>query len=427
MCLNPGDIIGGHYRIQNQLGRGGFGSTYLAEELHLPNNPVRVVKEIIPLSNNPCVLQEAEIRFHREAIALHDLGTHPQIPQLFERFQENGKFYLVQEFIEGQPLSEILIPGRRLNEEEVVELLRGILEVLRFVHQRARPVIHRDLKPSNLIQRQQDRKIVLIDFGAVKEISTLDVTSSGEVTPTVAIGTPGYMPAEQLKGHPSYSSDIYAVGIIGIQAITGLNPNDLLSAPRTGEIILRYRLPDQPEVKVSNRLATVLDTMVRYHFKDRYQSVDAVLLALANIMPSPRPKPSVWNLLRQAAIMPSPRPEPSTWNLLRQAAIIGSCGWLLAMLLFRFLETVWISAALWLLISGGLIFGAFARSSVVKTLRLFVIAVIATRVTYFVLPPNSPFWNSNDTSLQLLLVVVLLLASLSGLFAFILLFISKKY
>lgn len=249
MCLNPRDIVGGRYRIKCQLGSGGFGSTYLAEDIYLPNEPERVVKQIIPLSNEPSVLQEAEERFNNEAIALHRLGTHPQIPQLFGRFQENGKFYLVQEFIEGQPLSEKLIPGKQLNEEEVIELLRGILEIIKFVHQQR--VIHRDIKPSNLIQRQQDGKIVLIDFGAVKEISTLAVTSQGQVTPTISIGTPGYMAAEQLHGQPKYNSDVYAIGIIGILAITGLGPKELLSDTKTCEIVWRYSIPGQPVIQVS--------------------------------------------------------------------------------------------------------------------------------------------------------------------------------
>lgn len=415
MCLNPGDIIGGHYRIKGQLGRGGFGSTYLAEEMHLPNNPERVVKEITPSSNDPCVLQEAEKRFNKEALALYCLGTHPQIPQLFERFQENGKFYLVQELISGQPLSEELTPGRQLNEEKVIELLQGILEVLKFVHQQE--VIHRDIKPSNLIRRKQDGKIVLIDFGAVKEISTLAVTYPGKVTPTASIGTEGYMPAEQAYGQPKYNSDVYAVGMIGIQAIMGLNPKNLSSDKDTGEIIWRYSIPGKPMVQVSDSLATVLDKMVRYHFSDRYQSADDVLQALDDVL--------------QASTVQKPPPplkqESSTWELLRQAAIAGSGSWLLAMTLVSFIVTVWISAALWLLISGYLIFGVFAKnSSILKKIWLFITAVIATGATFFLLPQNFHNWIIIKAWSKVLLVVVLL-AIVSGLFAFIILVISQSF
>ena len=171
MCLNRGDTIGGRYQIDRSLKNGGVGTTYVARDIHLPDNRECVVKQIIPKSNNPLGLDEVRKRFKREAQALSDLGRHSQIPQLFAYFEENGKFYLVQEFIEGHPLNEELASGRQLNETEVIELLLGILEVLDFVHQRQ--IIHRDIKPHNLIRREQDQKIVLIDFGAVKEIRNL--------------------------------------------------------------------------------------------------------------------------------------------------------------------------------------------------------------------------------------------------------------
>lgn len=213
MSLNLGDFLGQYYKIVRKLGQGGFASTYLAQNTALPGDPLWVVKEITPKPNDPSVLQKAKERFEQEAQALYRLGQHPQIPQLAQRFQENEKFYLVQEFIEGQPLNDILTPDNKLSEREVVELLRDILEVVKVVHEYK--VIHRDITPSNLIRRKQDGKIVLIDFGAVKEISTLAVTSSGQISVTEAIGTAGYMPAEQFNCHPRFNSDIYAVGMIG--------------------------------------------------------------------------------------------------------------------------------------------------------------------------------------------------------------------
>ncbi len=151
-------------------------------------------------------------------------------------------------------------------------------------------------------------------------------------------------------------------------------------------------------IQVSNWLATVLDKMVRYHFNERYQSADAVLQDLQD--------------LTVQHPTPPPRQETSTWELLRQAAITGSCGWLLAMLLFSFIGTVWISAAFWLLILGCVIFGVFAKNcSIYRKTWLFIIAFIATGATYFVLPRNFQFWYSNNTSPQILLVG-LLLASL---------------
>jgi serine/threonine-protein kinase len=149
-----------------------------------------------------------------------------------------------------------------------VKLLHDILEVLVFVHQQN--LIHRDLKPSNIRRRESDRKIVLIDFGAVKEITTQVVNPQGQTIIPTQIGTPGYMPTEQAMGQPTLRSDIYAVGVIAIQALTGINPDPrrggLPTHPQTKEIIWRDR------VSVSPKLANIIDKMVRYDHNQRYQS-----------------------------------------------------------------------------------------------------------------------------------------------------------
>lgn len=267
-------ILSGRYQIISELGRGGFGKTYLAEDRQLPGNPRCVVKQLKPLNKDPLLLKTARRLFDTEAEVLYKLGNHDQIPRLFAHFEENQEFYLVQEYIEGHSLSEELAPERHFDEPEVVELLQGILEVLEFVHKQG--VIHRDIKPSNLIRRKSDNKIVLIDFGAVKQISTQTVTSPGHTAMTIAIGSPGYVANEQLAGHPRFSSDIYAVGMIGIQALTGLFPKQLQD-PKTSEIIWREK------VKVSPGLAYVLDKMVRYDFRDRYDSASSVIADLKNL------------------------------------------------------------------------------------------------------------------------------------------------
>ena len=172
-------------------------------------------------------------------------------------------------------MTEELPLGKQLSEGEVVELLENILTVLEFVHQQQ--VIHRDIKPSNLIRRHNDNKIVLINFGAVKQISTQTVNVEGHTTMTIAIGSPGYVSNEQLAGNPRFSSDIYAVGMISIQALTGLNPKQLPQDPKTSEIIWRDK------AQVSPSLAYVLDKMVRYDFRDRYNSAKSVLGDLKNL------------------------------------------------------------------------------------------------------------------------------------------------
>ncbi len=279
----PADtILRSRYKIITLLGKGGFGETYLAEDLDIPTNPKpkRVVKLLYPQNRNPQVLQLAKDLFDREAEVLYRLGQlSEQIPKLFAHFEENGEFYLVQEFVDGHDLSTELTPGKQLSEAEVVKLLQEILEVLAVVHQHK--IIHRDIKPQNIMRRRQDGKLVLIDFGAVKEIQGMTI-SQGQITSTVCIGTPGYMPNEQAKGKPNLCSDVYAVGILGIQALTGINPHQLPEDSTTGEVIWRQW------TNVGDRLAGVLTNMVRSNHGQRYQTAAE---ALQILIPPPPPPP----------------------------------------------------------------------------------------------------------------------------------------
>lgn len=255
------------FEIIKKLGSGGSGDTYLAIDLDLPGQPHCVVKHFHPKDSSPAVLPIAKKLFDREAEVLYQLGNdHEQIPRLFAHFNEDGDFYLVQEFIDGHALTQEIVPGQPLNENTVLNLLKDILEVLAFVHQHN--IIHRDIKPQNLMRRYSDRKIVLIDFGSIKKIGALGAGL------TIAVGTPGYMPSEQAKGKPKLCSDIYALGMIGIQALTGLIPEQLPEDPNTGEVIWRDK------AQVSDALANVLDTMVRDRYSQRYQSATEALEAL---------------------------------------------------------------------------------------------------------------------------------------------------
>ena len=293
-------LIGGRYQIVTTLGSGGFGQTYLAEDKHQFNLRC-VVKKLQPLSLSPETWSIATQLFQREAKIQYRLGHHPQIPQLLAYFQEQQKFYLVQELIKGHDLRTELPPGKQLSELSVIALLQDILEPLVFVHQQQ--VIHRDLKPPNLIRRHQDGKIVLIDFGSVKELAVTKVLNPrGETQIVTSIGTPGYMPSEQSTGKARLSSDVYAVGIIGIQALTGKMPQELKEDPETAEIIWRE------EITVSPELAFVLDKMVRYDFRQRYPSAQSALEALQQLNPNQSSSPS----LAQSSkiLIPSSRKVP---------------------------------------------------------------------------------------------------------------------
>ena len=286
-----GRILRNHYQIIKFLGKGGFGHTYLAKDLDLPGHPQCVVKHLKPQNADPALLLIAKRLFETEAQTLYKLGSlHDQIPKLSAHFEENGEFYLVQYFIAGHDLTKELIPGKKLSESYTITLLHNILEILAIVHQQK--VIHRDIKPDNLMRRQ-DGKIVLIDFGAVKEISTIVVNAQGQTSLTIAIGTPGYMPSEQAKGKPRFASDIHAVGMIGIQALTGEHPFNLREDTQTGEVIWRN------QAQVSNNLANVLDKMVRDNFSQRYQNAEEALQAILSLLSPPPPPP------------PPPTPTPT--------------------------------------------------------------------------------------------------------------------
>ncbi|NEP56880.1 MAG: tetratricopeptide repeat protein [Symploca sp. SIO2G7] len=274
MHSGSGQTIGGRYKIISQLGQGGFGRTFIAVDQHLPDQQQCVVKQLKPQATDPSTLQIARRLFDTEAKVLYQLGIHEQIPRLFAFFEENQEFYLVQELIEGNDLSQELTTGKRLNEDQVIALLKDILEILEFVHEQK--VIHRDINPHNIIRRKQDGKLVLIDFGAVKQVST-QVIQGGKTNFTVAIGTPGYRPSEQANGNPRLSSDIYAVGIIAIQSLTGLQSYQLPTDQDTGEISWQNQATVKPE------LARVLDKMVRYDFRERYQSAGSCLQVLKDL------------------------------------------------------------------------------------------------------------------------------------------------
>jgi CHASE2 domain-containing sensor protein len=265
-------VLNHRYRLLHVLGSGGFGRTYVAEDVQQVDKPKCVIKQLKPASQDSAFLEVARRLFFNEVEILRKLGGHDRIPTLLEKFEEDDQFYLVQEYVEGQALSEELATLKQLPESEVIAILRDVLEILEFVHQNN--IVHRDIKPSNLVRRRHDRRIVLIDFGAVKEIQTQLLQGSGQTNLTVGIATQGYGPTEQLAGKPRYNSDIYALGITAIQALTGLHPSQLPTHPTTGEVIWRDR------AEVTPWLARILNQMVRYHFNQRFQSATEVLQAL---------------------------------------------------------------------------------------------------------------------------------------------------
>lgn len=289
-----GHLIDRRYLITQRLSSGGFGETFLAQDTRFPGNPLCVVKQLKPASNNPKHIEKAQQLFNREAEALAQLGSYEQIPRLLAYFTEGDDFYLVQEFIEGHTLEAELQPEQRWLEEQVIQLLKEVLTILVYVH--AHGVIHRDIKPANIMRRQQDSSLVLIDFGAIKQVR-IQPDGSGEFSlaaPGTRIGTVGYMPTEQARGKPRPCSDLYALGMIAIQALTGLHPTQLEDDSQTGEVRWQHL------VNADSRLMDVLNRMTRYQFRDRFQSAAEALQALEQALQQTPPTPA-----------PLPIPDPT--------------------------------------------------------------------------------------------------------------------
>jgi serine/threonine protein kinase len=269
-------LLSGRYHLVRVLGVGGMGKTYIAEDTQRPGNPQCVVKQLKPLidDQDKDAMAVARRLFVQEAEILEKIGNHPQIPRLLAYFEEGKEFYLVQEFIAGHPLSEELFPDKQWSEGQVIELLEEILRLLAFVH--GQGVIHRDIKPDNLIRRDSDGRLVLIDFGAVKKIRSASNPLQEQVSQTVSIGTVGYMATEQASGKPRFSSDLYAVGMIAVQALTGMTPVQLME-DQQGEIVW------QDQVQVSKSLATFISKMIRHYFVNRYQTAVEALTDLEKV------------------------------------------------------------------------------------------------------------------------------------------------
>jgi serine/threonine protein kinase len=314
-----GQILAGRYRIVQVLGVGGFGETYITADLHLPGEPECVLKHLKPATDDPAVLDIARKLFQKEAETLQQLGSFDKIPRLLAYFEEQKEFYLVQELVRGHTLSRELISDQKWPEAAVRKMLGEVLSILEFVHSQG--VIHRDIKPDNIMRRDADGCLVLIDFGAIKQVRN-QPTNVGTAPQTVAIGTPGYMSPEQARGNPRPSSDLYALGIIGIQALAGKYPSELIEDDATGE------LQWQHFVQASPLFVAYLSEMTRYHFRDRFTTASAAFQALKNIdsdnnLTLPTPQSPNQKTAATYVVSPAPAIQPlPQQNRLNKPAIV---------------------------------------------------------------------------------------------------------
>ncbi|GCL42436.1 bifunctional serine/threonine-protein kinase/formylglycine-generating enzyme family protein [Dolichospermum planctonicum] len=272
-CENCGSkiLLDDRYRPIKFLGEGGFGRTFQAIDEKRLNTPC-VIKQFLPQQAGSAALAKATELFQQEAKRLQELGKHPQIPDLEAFFPQDGRLYLVQDFIDGQNLLEEFQNQGKLKEPQIRIILTELLPVLQFIHDNQ--VIHRDIKPENII-RSKTGQLFLIDFGVSKETSGTILTRVGTVT-----GTPGYAPPEQFRGMVYHSSDLYSLAVTCVRLLTGhfqeADGADKLFDTR------KMQWQWQKYVSLSQELTTVLETMLQDIPTRRYDSAAEVLAALAN-------------------------------------------------------------------------------------------------------------------------------------------------
>jgi eukaryotic-like serine/threonine-protein kinase len=264
-----GTTIHAHYKIIKFLGMGRSGSTYLAENLDLPDRPPCLVKKF-QCPDDPGMADPLIGKlFEAQASILQKVGQHPQIPTLIAKFEEDGSRYLVSEYINGDLLSDELPIGSIWSQTQVFDFLMDLVDILKYVH--SFKYIHQDINPKNIIRRKNDGRFMAIGFSAVKDLGSVwhQISKHDPRYVNISIGTPGYVPYEQEQNQSQFNSDLYAVGVIAIQALIGEFP--ILKDAHTHE------LKWHDGIKIDLRLMNIIDKMVRPDYRNRYQSAAEVL------------------------------------------------------------------------------------------------------------------------------------------------------
>ena len=259
-------LLRNRYRPIQPVGGGGFGRTYLAEDVDKLNE-FCVIKQFAPQLQGSWAVQKATQLFEQEARRLQHLGEHPQIPTLLAYFKEDNYLYLMQQYIQGQTVDEELQQGA-YSEQKIWELLLDLLNILEFVHEQG--VIHRDIKPKNIIRRRGDGKLVLIDFGIAKQLTATTLAKTG-----TTIGSFGYVPIEQMQDGQAYrASDLFSLGATCFHLLTQIHPWELWKRQGYGWVSSWQQHLRQP---VSQELEYILNQLLQENQEQRYQSAEAVL------------------------------------------------------------------------------------------------------------------------------------------------------
>ncbi|NEO87871.1 MAG: protein kinase [Spirulina sp. SIO3F2] len=269
------------YRVLKAIDQGGFGRTFLGMDLHFPQTPKCVIKQLYFQTDNTATQDKVTSLFQQEALRLSQLGNHPQIPALLAYFEHQGQLYLVQEFIDGRSLNPAQWSCAQRSGAHIERLLKSLLPVLHFIHERN--IIHRDIKPENIMLRRRDRQFVLIDFGVARVF-----TETALIGGATIIGTPGFMAPEQMRGKVLPASDLYSLGATCINLLTGVDPDDLFDVVNE-RWQWREQLP--AHTQLSPAVVKVLNQLLAPSLRQRSQSAIAVLRSLGVHRPPTRSSP----------------------------------------------------------------------------------------------------------------------------------------
>ncbi|MGF1601350.1 MAG: protein kinase [Thermosynechococcaceae cyanobacterium] len=326
-CMNPKNVpqtkacqacktpllLRDRYRASKILGKGGFGTTFLAKDEGLPGQPDCVIKQLKPVLNTPQYVEQCKKLFQREAETMGKISSHPQVPRLLDFFEVGQEFYLVQEYISGNTLQQEVKRDGPLAEMQVKDVLKEVLPILDYLHQQE--VVHRDIKPPNIIRRSIDNKLILIDFGVVNDQAGGDQGAIGSRAVDIVVGTKGFAAPEQLAKRSVYASDIYGLGMTCVFLLVGRLPKDL-----------EANQAEQPwwnALNISPQFKQILRKMVALEVQNRYGTASSVLQDLEQVAATPVPtaaptiqsqerptSPQQWPT-RPAVTPPSPQASPT--------------------------------------------------------------------------------------------------------------------
>jgi serine/threonine protein kinase len=270
------------YEAIKEIGKGGFGKTFLGIDYGKRNLSRCVIKQFLPS------VQNQQDLFKEETSRLKMLNFSGQIPQLIDFIEQKNRYYIIQEFIEGENLEEELVKEGIFNQEKIVKLLKNILAILKEVHQLN--IIHRDIKPQNIIRRIDNQTLYLVDFGASKLLNKEDKFKTATV-----IGSAEYVAPEQARGKTVFASDLYSLGVTCIHLLTNRSSFDLIDL--NNQWIWEEYLTE----KISWDLKEIINKMISFSLNTRYQKVEEVIKDLDNI--GKRKRRLSWQILTRFGLL----------------------------------------------------------------------------------------------------------------------------